>query len=66
MEEEENTSILLAYRAIKKPKIGGSVFGRCKLWRERWRERIEGHEKLMQSYFNENLTYPKSYFQRRF
>jgi hypothetical protein len=62
IEEEENISMLLACRAIKKPKIGGSVFGRQKLWRER----IEGHEELMQSYFNENLTYPESYFRRRF
>jgi hypothetical protein len=35
--------MLLAYHAVKKPKIGGSVFGRQKLHRER----IEGHEKLM-------------------
>jgi hypothetical protein len=50
--------MLLACCAAKKPKIGGSVFGRQKLWREK----IEGHEKLMRSYFNENLTYPESYF----
>ena len=41
MEEDENISMLLAWRANKKPKIGGSVFGRQKLWRER----IEGHNK---------------------
>jgi hypothetical protein len=58
IEEEESISILLACRAIKKPKIGGSIFDRQILWRER----IEGHEKLMQSYFNVNLTYPESYF----
>jgi hypothetical protein len=45
IEEEENISILLACRAITKPKIGGSVFGRQNLWREM----IEGHEKLMWS-----------------
>jgi hypothetical protein len=50
--------MLLVCRANKKPKIGGLVFGRQKLWRER----IEGHDKLMQTYFNENLTYPESYF----
>ncbi|KAK1630095.1 hypothetical protein QYE76_004410 [Lolium multiflorum] len=61
-EEEENISILLAYRAVKRPKFGGSVFGRQKLWRER----IEGHEKLMRSYFNENPIFPESYFRRRF
>jgi hypothetical protein len=54
--------MLLAYRAVKKPKIGGSVFGRQKLWRER----IEGHEKLMRSYFNENPIFPENYFRRRF
>ena len=54
--------MLLALRANKKPKIGGSVFGRQKLWRER----IEGHNKLMRMYFNENPTYPESYFRRRF
>jgi hypothetical protein len=29
-------------------------------------KRIEGHEKLMRSYFNENPTHPESYFRRRF
>jgi hypothetical protein len=43
IEEEENISMLLAFGANKKPNIGGSVFGRQKLWRER----IEGHNKLM-------------------
>ncbi|XP_071683310.1 uncharacterized protein [Lolium perenne] len=61
-EEDENISLLLAYRAVKKPKIGGSVFGRQKLWRER----IEGHERLMRSYFNDNAIFPESYFRRRF
>jgi hypothetical protein len=54
--------MLLAYRAIKKLKIGGSVFGRQKLRIER----IEGHEKLMRSYFNENPIFPEKYFWRRF
>jgi hypothetical protein len=62
IEEEENISILLALCANKKLKVGGSVFGRQKLWSE-W---IEGHNKLMRMYFNENLTYPKSYFCRHF
>jgi hypothetical protein len=62
IEEEENISMLLAVRANKKPKVGGSVFGRQKLWRER----IEGHNKLMRMYFNENMTFPESYFRRRF
>jgi hypothetical protein len=34
IEEEENISMLLVRHANKKPKIGGSVFGRQKLWRE--------------------------------
>ena len=54
--------MLLAVRANKKPKIGGLVYGRQKLWREQ----IEGHNKLMRMYFNENLTFPESYFRRRF
>jgi hypothetical protein len=54
--------MLLAYRAVKKPKIGGLVFGRQKLCRER----IEGHEKLMRSYFNEKPIFPENYFRRRF
>jgi hypothetical protein len=62
MEEDEAISMLLAWRANKKPKIGGSVFGRQKLWRER----IEGHNKLMRMYFNDDATFPESYFRRRF
>jgi hypothetical protein len=56
-EEEESISLLLAYRAVKKPKIGGSVFGRQKLRRER----IEGHEKLMRSYLRIRY-FPKAIF----
>jgi hypothetical protein len=62
MEEDEAISMLLAWRANKKPKIGGSVFGRQKLWRER----IEGHNKLMRMYFNDDATFPESYFRRCF
>jgi hypothetical protein len=58
IKEEENISMLLALRANKKPKIGGSVFGRQKLWREG----IECHNKVMQMYFNENPTYLESYY----
>jgi hypothetical protein len=54
--------MLLVCRANKKPKIVGSVFGGQKFWRER----IEGHNKLMWMYFNENPTYPESYFRRCF
>jgi hypothetical protein len=62
MEEDEAISMLLAWRANKKPKIGGSVFGRHKLWRER----IEGHNKLMRMYFNDDATFPEIYFYRCF
>jgi hypothetical protein len=62
MEEDEAISMLLAWRANKKPKIGGSVFGREKLWRER----IEGHNKLMRMYFKDDPTFPESYFRRCF
>jgi hypothetical protein len=62
MDEDEAISMVLAWRATKKPKIGGSVFGRQKLWRER----IEGHNKLMWMYFNDDARFPESYFRRRF
>jgi hypothetical protein len=58
MEEDEAISMLLAWRANKKTKIGGSAFDRQKLWRER----IEGHNKLMRMYFNDDATFPESYF----
>jgi hypothetical protein len=61
IEEEDNMSMLLALRN-KKLKISGSVFGRRKLWREG----IEGHYKLMRVFFNENPTYPESYFRQCF
>jgi hypothetical protein len=54
--------MLLVCRANKKPKIGGSVFGRQDLWRE-W---IQGHNKLMRMYFNKNPTYSESNFLRCF
>jgi hypothetical protein len=63
LEEEEDLAIILAVRArIKRPKHGGSVMGRQRLWRER----VEGHKKLMRNYFVENPTYPERYFRRRF
>jgi len=54
--------MLLSTHASKRPKHGGSVFGRQKWWRE-W---IEGHNKLMRSYFVDNPTYPERYFRHRF
>ena len=49
LEEEENVLMLLALHANKRPKHGGSVYGRQKLWKER----IDGHDRLMRSYFLE-------------
>ena len=62
LEEEENILILLAIHANKKPKHGGSVFGRQKLWRER----MDAHNRLMRNYFVDNPIYPDPYFQCRF
>ena len=58
LKKNRKIAMLLAMHANKMPKHGGSVFGRQKLWREM----IEGHNKLMRSYFVENPTYPERYF----
>ena len=55
-------AMILAIRARKRPKHGGSVMGRLKLWRER----MGAHERLMRHYFVEHPIYPESYFRRRF
>lgn len=60
--EEEDIAIILAVHKSKRPKHGGSVSGREKLWRER----IDAHNWFMRSYFVENPIYPKRYFRRRF
>ena len=62
LQEEEDLAMVLAMHINKKPKHGGSVFGRQKLWKER----IDAHNRLMRNYFAENPTYPESYFRRRF
>ena len=54
--------MILAMHINKKPKHGGSVMGREKIWRDR----IDAHNRLMKNYFVENPTYPESYFHRRF
>uniref|UniRef100_A0A453CWJ5 Uncharacterized protein n=1 Tax=Aegilops tauschii subsp. strangulata TaxID=200361 RepID=A0A453CWJ5_AEGTS len=54
--------MILAMHLNKKPKHGGSVVGRQKLWRDR----IDAHNRLMRNYFAENTTYPESYFWRHF
>ena len=61
LQEEEDLAIILSMHN-KRPKHSGSVFGRQKLWRER----LEGHNRLMRNYFVKNPTYPESYFRRRF
>ena len=60
--EEEDLAMILAMHINKKPKHGGSVMGRQKIWRDR----IDAHNRLMRHYFVENSTYPESYFLRRF
>src|SRR3989337_2579148 len=62
MEEEEDLAMILAMHINKKPKHGGSVMGRQKIWRDR----IDAHNRLMRHYFVKNPTYPESYFRRRF
>jgi hypothetical protein len=58
LSEEEDIAMILALHAKKRPKLGGSVFGQQKLWRER----IEGHNKLMRSYSVDNPIFPKTIF----
>ena len=64
MSEEEDIAMIMAlhHNRNKRPKHGGSVLGREKLWRER----IEGHNKLMRHYFVEQPIYLERYFRRRF
>ena len=62
MEEEEDLAMILAMHINKKPKHGGSVMGRQKIWRDM----IDAHNRLIRHYFAENPTYPESYFRRRF
>ena len=63
LEEEEDTAlILMLHNKTKRPKRGGSVFGR----EEIKRERLEADAKLMRSYFNPTPVYPERMFRRRF
>ena len=62
MEEEEDLAMILAMHINKKPKHGGSVMGRQKIWRDR----IDAHSRLIRHSFAVNPTYPESYFRRRF
>ena len=54
--------MILAMHINKKPKHGGSVMSRQKIWRDR----IDVHNKLRRHYFVKNPTYPQSYFRRWF
>jgi hypothetical protein len=60
--QEEDIAMILALCATKRPKHGGSIFGSEKLRRKR----IEGHNKLVRSYFAESSTFPVRYFWCRF
>ena len=62
IEEEEDIAMLLALHHRKRRRHGGSRVGRERLWRER----IDGHNKLMRNYFAEKPVYPEKYFRRRF
>ena len=54
LQEEEDLAMVLAMHINRKPKHGGSVFGRQKICRER----IDAQNRLMRNYFEENPTYP--------
>jgi hypothetical protein len=61
-EEEEDIAMILALHANKRSKHGGSVFG----WQILRRERIEGRNKLIRSYFVHDPIYLENYFWRHF
>ena len=46
MEEEEDLAMILAMHINKKPKHGGSVMGRQKIWRDK----IDADNRLMRHY----------------
>ena len=52
LQEEVDITIILAFHANKRRKHGGYILGREALWRER----IDDHNKLMQTYFVRNPT----------
>ena len=60
--EEEDLAMILAMHINKKPKHGGSVMGRQKIWRDR----IDAHNRLIRHYFADPPVYPESYFRRQF
>ena len=62
MEEEEDLAMILAMHINKKPKHGGSVMGRQKIWRDK----IDADNRLVRHYFVDNPVYPESYLRCRF
>jgi hypothetical protein len=58
LSEEEDITMILALCAKKRPNHDGSIFVCQKLRRER----IEGHNNLMWSYFVDDHIYPENYF----
>ena len=60
MEEEEDLAMILAMHINKKPKHGGSVMGRQKIWKYR----IDAHNILIRHYFADNAVYPELSFRR--
>lgn len=53
IEEEEDIAMILAMHVNKKPKHGGLVMGRQKIWRDK----IDADNRLMRHYFVANTVY---------
>ena len=54
LHEEEDIAMLVAMHKGKKPKHGGSVYGRAFIRRER----IDAHKRLMRNYFGSPHVFP--------
>jgi hypothetical protein len=53
---EEDIAMMLTLHANKRPKHSGYIFG----WQKIQREMIEGHNKLIHSYFLDDPIFTKS------
>jgi hypothetical protein len=62
MEEEEDIAMILFMHKNKRPKHGGSVFGREYIRRRR----INADNKIMLNYFIDNPVYLEMFFRSRF
>ena len=62
MEDDEDFAMLVMMHKKKKPKHGGSVWGREYIRRMR----VDADIRLMHNYFVEQPVYPERYFRRRF